>query len=47
MPSGALNEAPEKEFGSVEAFKNAMSDNTAAIQGSGWGWLVIFFPPHP
>ncbi|PSR77473.1 hypothetical protein PHLCEN_2v7904 [Hermanssonia centrifuga] len=39
IPSGALKEALERDFGSVDAFKNKMNTATAAIQGSGWGWL--------
>ncbi|KIJ34935.1 hypothetical protein M422DRAFT_31599 [Sphaerobolus stellatus SS14] len=39
QPSGALKEALEKDFGSVDAFKKAMNEKTAAVQGSGWGWL--------
>jgi superoxide dismutase, Fe-Mn family len=44
-PSGVLKEALEKDFGSVAAFKKLMSEKTAAVQGSGWGWLAssIFF----
>lgn len=38
-PDGALAEALKKEFGSVESFIEKMSAQTAAIQGSGWGWL--------
>jgi len=39
-PSGALKDEIVKEFGSFEKFKETFSVNTAAIQGSGWGWLV-------
>ncbi len=39
MPSGALAVALQKDFGSVESFIEKMSAQTAAIQGSGWGWL--------
>lgn len=28
------------EFGSVDAFKSAFNAKAAAIQGSGWCWLV-------
>jgi Fe-Mn family superoxide dismutase len=38
-PSGALAAAIDAEFGSFEAFKESFSTQTAAIQGSGWGWL--------
>ncbi len=30
----------KKEFGSFDAFKAYFSAQTAAVQGSGWGWLV-------
>ena len=30
----------ERDFGSVEAFKAHFNAKTAAIQGSGWGWLA-------
>jgi Fe-Mn family superoxide dismutase len=29
-----------KAFGSVDEFKKKFNASTAAIQGSGWGWLV-------
>lgn len=38
-PEGQLLEAINKDFGSFEKFKNAMSTATVGIQGSGWGWL--------
>lgn len=34
-----LRTALEREFGSVEGFQKKMNAKTAAIQGSGWGWL--------
>jgi Fe-Mn family superoxide dismutase len=34
-----LKTALERDFGSVEAFKNAFSTTSAGVQGSGWGWL--------
>ena len=36
----ALDEAIKKAFGSVDDFIAHFSSNTAAVQGSGWGWLV-------
>lgn len=42
-PDGPLVAAIEKEFGSFNAFKELFMKQTAAIQGSGWGWLVL--PP--
>jgi len=38
-PEGQLLEAINKDFGSFEQFKTAMSTATVGIQGSGWGWL--------
>lgn len=40
QPSGRLMDAIKGEFGSFEAFKTMFSTSTAAVQGSGWGWLV-------
>lgn len=39
VPSGALLEAIERDFGSFDAFQAKMSGATVGIQGSGWGWL--------
>ncbi|EJF61484.1 manganese and iron superoxide dismutase [Dichomitus squalens LYAD-421 SS1] len=39
LPAGALKEKIEADFGSVDAFKKKFNTVTAAIQGSGWGWL--------
>ncbi|KAH7913629.1 manganese superoxide dismutase [Hygrophoropsis aurantiaca] len=39
LESGALKSAIERDFGSVEDFKKKFNTTTAAIQGSGWGWL--------
>jgi Fe-Mn family superoxide dismutase len=40
LPEGRLKTALERDFGSVDAFKKEFNAKTAAIQGSGWGWLV-------
>lgn len=40
VAGGELEKALKRDFGSVEAFKKEMTTKTAAIQGSGWGWLV-------
>ena len=40
-PHGPLADAIKKSFGSFDAFKIHFSTQTAAVQGSGWGWLVI------
>ncbi|KAF9078380.1 Mn superoxide dismutase [Rhodocollybia butyracea] len=39
LSDGPLKSAIENDFGSVEEFKAAFNAKTAAIQGSGWGWL--------
>jgi len=38
-PKGELAEAINKEFGSFQKFVEKFNAKTAAIQGSGWGWL--------
>lgn len=40
LADGPLKQALERDFGSVEEFKTKFNAATAAIQGSGWGWLV-------
>lgn len=40
LPDGPLKQALIADFGSFDGFKKQMSTVTAAIQGSGWGWLV-------
>lgn len=47
LEDGALKSAIERDFGSVESFKKSFNTKTAAIQGSGWGWLVSLFPSVP
>ena len=39
--SGALKDAIETEFGSVDAFKDAFSKSAATRFGSGWAWLCV------
>jgi len=39
LAPGPLKEAIERDFGSLEALQKEMNAKTAAIQGSGWGWL--------
>ncbi|KAF8837145.1 Mn superoxide dismutase [Paxillus ammoniavirescens] len=39
LADGPLKQALERDFGSVEDFKKKFNATTAAIQGSGWGWL--------
>jgi Fe-Mn family superoxide dismutase len=45
LPDGKLKEFIERDFGSVEELKKQMNATTAAIQGSGWGWLVRMILP--
>jgi len=42
VSGGELERALVRDFGSVEEFKKEMNTKTAAVQGSGWGWLVGF-----
>ncbi|ORX39392.1 manganese superoxide dismutase [Kockovaella imperatae] len=37
--SGPLFEQINKDFGSLDALQKEMNTKTAAVQGSGWGWL--------
>jgi Fe-Mn family superoxide dismutase len=39
-PSGELAAAIDRDFGSLEAFKNQFTDVAATHFGSGWAWLV-------
>jgi len=41
LQSGPLSNAIENDFGSLEALKKQFNTTTAAIQGSGWGWLGL------
>ncbi len=38
---GDLQKAIEKGFGSFDALKEELSAKSAAVQGSGWGWLAL------
>lgn len=38
-PSKELSEALEKEFGSIESFKETFLESAAKLFGSGWVWL--------
>jgi superoxide dismutase, Fe-Mn family len=40
-PSGALAEAIDKKFGSLDAFKEEFAKAGATRFGSGWAWLVL------
>jgi Fe-Mn family superoxide dismutase len=40
-PSAELGARLEKDFGSVDAFKNAFTAAAAKVFGSGWAWLVV------
>ena len=39
-PAGALAEAINKSFGSIDEFKQKFSQTAITTFGSGWGWLV-------
>ncbi|TRM66924.1 Manganese/iron superoxide dismutase [Schizophyllum amplum] len=39
LTDGVLKDTIERDFGSFDALKKEMNTKTAAIQGSGWGWL--------
>jgi superoxide dismutase, Fe-Mn family len=41
---GPLKSAIERDFGSLDSLKKEFNATTAAIQGSGWGWLVRATP---
>jgi superoxide dismutase, Fe-Mn family len=38
-PKGALDQAIQKDFGSLQNLIDQLSTRSIAIQGSGWGWL--------
>jgi Fe-Mn family superoxide dismutase len=40
-PKAPLKDAIEKDFGSVESFKELFSKAAATLFGSGWAWLVL------
>ena len=40
LGSGPLKFAIDRDFGSLDGLKKSFNAQTAAIQGSGWGWLV-------
>ena len=39
-PTGAINDAITKKFGSFEEFKKQFAATSIGTFGSGWGWLV-------
>lgn len=41
MPSGELLNAINRDFGSLDQMINKFNTVTAAVQGSGWGWLGV------
>ena len=41
MPTGALADQINTDFGDFEAFKKTFNETTAKQFGSGWGWLVF------
>ena len=38
--NSGLRQQIEKTWGSIEKFQEVFTNNTIAIQGSGWGWLI-------
>eukprot|EP00126_Sphaerothecum_destruens_P004969 Sdes_comp18480_c0_seq2m8469 len=40
-PSGKLLTEIEKNFGTLDKFVTQFNTQTAAVQGSGWGWLAF------
>lgn len=41
-PSGMLKELIDKHWGNFANFQQEFNTKTAAVQGSGWGWLVYY-----
>ncbi|KDR65376.1 hypothetical protein GALMADRAFT_81946, partial [Galerina marginata CBS 339.88] len=41
LPDGPLKTAIDQSFGCLDALKKEFNATTAAIQGSGWGWLGV------
>ncbi|PWN97113.1 putative manganese superoxide dismutase precursor [Tilletiopsis washingtonensis] len=39
LKDGPLKQAIERDFGSLDKLKESFNKQTAAVQGSGWGWL--------
>lgn len=39
LKDGPLKQAIDKDFGSLDKLKEHFNKTTAAIQGSGWGWV--------
>ncbi|KAH7096377.1 manganese superoxide dismutase [Auriculariales sp. MPI-PUGE-AT-0066] len=40
LKDGPLKQAIDRDFGGVEKLKTELNAASAAVQGSGWGWLV-------
>ena len=39
-PSGALEDALVRDFGTLDTFTSKFNAAAAGVQGSGWGWLA-------
>jgi len=39
LPTGALVDQINKDFGSFDAFKKELTTKASGVKGSGWGWL--------
>ncbi|KAF9262750.1 manganese-superoxide dismutase precursor [Marasmius fiardii PR-910] len=41
LPDGVLKKAIDETFGSLDKLKSEFNTTTAAIHGSGWGWIGV------
>ncbi|WP_349401834.1 superoxide dismutase [Candidatus Phytoplasma solani] len=45
-PQGLLKDLINRDFGSLESFKNSFRDVSKSIFGSGWAWLILNHKNH-